>query len=563
MADQVLEGQLDQLLALIPMALEMAPLVQVAATLELDVAAEVAAENRRAVYRKIANLLNSVGFDTADERPHKIQTCLATMTDHLGLVNVEQKVGVGAPKLEQSESESEEEEDVVKKETDASKVSTLLSGMRLKEFKFDGQIGYPGEKGKLDFTGVMHNINMAKKRKFPPEEICYAAIRAIVPGHPTRTYLEGEEDLSVDKVVAAFRSHFLQKDVTDIYNEMTHAAQGTGERDTAYTFVASMFGVRNVINNLCKNKHVGGTKYTPAFIQSEMQKSIYNGLRDEEVRQDLKQLLGKDGLSDGELLAALTEAMASKRAHDERLKQLEAKSRSQKVSNNVVSVTTSDDEDAQDGGGSSKSRSRRRKGKSSKSSGSVSSPQGNDIFMAQLASVIGSEIRGAVEPLQAQINDLNQRQFQSSFPLPVQNQQKNNQNPNNLNPRAQSFPKNGASNAAMGRPGQNVGNTHANGPAATPAPTPAFDGAGPCSDEFLGRIFRQVFGNGMGNLNAAKGTSSGGNQSQYNGVFLNSKCSNCRNAGAVFCNHCQICHKVDHRNINCPKRADPNWKPLN
>ena len=559
-----LEDELDQLVALIPMSKALAPLEEVATTLAVDITAEVADGNRRPIYRKILNLLNSAGFETADDRDHKIRTCLATMSTHLGF----SAPGPTLPK--QEESDSDKDEEVAEKETDVSKVSTLLSGMRLKEFKFDGQVGYPGEKGKLDFTGVMHNINMARKRRFPPEEICYAAIRAIVPGHPTRTYLEGEEDLSVDKVIAAFRSHFLQKDVTDIYSQMTHAVQGTGERDTAYTFVARMFGLRNEINGLSRNKHVGGTKYGSALVQSEMQKAIFNGLRDEDIRQDLKHVLRKDGLLDGELLAAVTEAMTSKRAHEERLKLQEAKSK-QKVSNNAVSVA-SDDEDDQDGS-SSKSRGRRRKGKS-KNSGSVSSPQGNDLFMAQLASIVGSEIRGAVEPLQAQINDLNQRQFSNSFPPSFPAQQKNS-----LNPRAQSFQKNGASNATTGKPGHNVGNTHVNqnGPAATPAPAPVFNGAVPCSDEFLGKFFRQVFGNGMGNLNAGMGNLNAGmgtnlnnargasnsNQSQYNGVFLNSKCSNCRNAGAVFCNHCQICHKVDHRNINCPKRNDPTWKPLN
>ena len=79
-----LEDELDQLVALVPMAKTMEVLEEVATTLDVDVTTEVAALSRRGVYRKVLNLLNSVEFETAADRAHKIQTCLATMSTHLG-----------------------------------------------------------------------------------------------------------------------------------------------------------------------------------------------------------------------------------------------------------------------------------------------------------------------------------------------------------------------------------------------------------------------------------------------------------------------------------------------
>ena len=79
-----LEDELDQLVALVPMAKTMEVLEEVATTLDVDVTTEVAAMSRRGVYRKVLNLLNSVEFETAADRAHKIQTCLATMSTHLG-----------------------------------------------------------------------------------------------------------------------------------------------------------------------------------------------------------------------------------------------------------------------------------------------------------------------------------------------------------------------------------------------------------------------------------------------------------------------------------------------
>ena len=133
-----------------------------------------------------------------------------------------------------------------------------------------------------------------------------------------------------------------------------------------------------------------------------------------------------------------------------------------------------------------------------------------------------------------------------------------------MNPRAVAFQSNGTTKAGTGKPGFSAGNTQTNIPAVMSAPAP-LGAAAPCSEEFLGELFRQVFGNNTSNLNqnAANQNAAKGGQSRYNGVLLNTKCSNCRNAKALFCNHCQICHQVDHRNSNCPKRSDPNWKPLN
>ena len=550
------DNTLDEVLSLIPMAVDMEPLEQVADTLQLDVT-EIDAEDRRGLIRIISNLLNSVAFDAADDRTLKIQTCCDILKRHLGLgarSKPKQEKEDNMPDLTASEESSEEEtvsdtrQKVRKNEKrrgdSSGSVSALISGVRLKDFKFDGQVGYPGEKGKLDFTGVMHNINMAQKRKFPPEEICYAAIRAIVPGHPTRTYLEGEEDLSIDKIIAAFRSHFLQEDVTDLYNRMTHASQGTGARDTAYTFIASMFGLRNEINSLCRNKHITGTKYAPRLVQSEMQKAIYSGLRDQCIRQDLKMLLRQDNLPDDVLLAGVTDAMSSKRAHDERMNEQEVKQgKKGKVSLNVITVSDEDEEDGHSKSGGKRSLPRRAKSKVAAAAQPVVDDAQSDVYMAQLASVIGTEIRGAVEPLQAQINDLNQR-------IPFQ------QSKNQWNPNAPPFQKSAASGGggATKSGGRNSGGPANSSASAAPAPS------GLPSEEWFTQLFQHVFANRAANLDSSGGGSSG---NVHNGVFLSSKCKLCRDAGALACNHCRICHGVDHRNANCPKRGDPSWVPLN
>ena len=183
------EEEFDKILALIPMAKEQEPLEEIATTLDINITAEAAEGDKRKIQRKILNYLNSDAFDEVADRKRLINSVHDTMNAHLGFV----------PKLEDSNSDDDTSEheakvDPKEKQDDPKEKQgqvTFLSGMRLKEFKFDGSVGHPGEKGKLDYAGVMHNINMGKQRGFDETEICSAAIRAITPGHPTRTYLEG------------------------------------------------------------------------------------------------------------------------------------------------------------------------------------------------------------------------------------------------------------------------------------------------------------------------------------------------------------------------------------
>ena len=238
----LLNEEFDKVLALIPMAKEQEPLEEIATNLDIDVTAEVAERNKRAIQRKILNFLNSQEFDVHADRQRLILAAQDTMNEHLGF----------AVKKDESDDDSSDNDDFKDAKPDADGGPdkgqvTVLSGVRLKDFKFDGSVGHPGEKGKLDYAGVMHNINMGKQRGFDETEICSAATRAITPGHPTRTYLEGREKLTLAKVISSFKAHFIHRNITDIYNEMIHACQGRGEKDTAMSFALRMFALRDQI----------------------------------------------------------------------------------------------------------------------------------------------------------------------------------------------------------------------------------------------------------------------------------------------------------------------------
>ena len=51
-----------------------------------------------------------------------------------------------------------------------------------KEFKISGQIGEPGQKEKLIFSSLAHQIENGLNRGYPEVEIVDAVVRAISPG---------------------------------------------------------------------------------------------------------------------------------------------------------------------------------------------------------------------------------------------------------------------------------------------------------------------------------------------------------------------------------------------
>ncbi len=64
-----------------------------------------------------------------------------------------------------------------------------------REFKISGQIGEPGQKDKLTFSSLAHQIEHGLSRGFSELEVVDAVIRAIAPGMQLRSYLEGKTNL--------------------------------------------------------------------------------------------------------------------------------------------------------------------------------------------------------------------------------------------------------------------------------------------------------------------------------------------------------------------------------
>ncbi|KAJ8043417.1 hypothetical protein HOLleu_10493 [Holothuria leucospilota] len=128
---------------------------------------------------------NGAGADLGDD-PEKLSKTIKALQDQL------KRLQSNLPE----ESTSEEKPD-------------SPPGLKIqKELKISGQIGNPGQKDKLSFVSLIHQIEGAIKKGYSEREVVAAVVKAVTPGLQLRNYLEGRSDLSLPILRRLLRAHF-------------------------------------------------------------------------------------------------------------------------------------------------------------------------------------------------------------------------------------------------------------------------------------------------------------------------------------------------------------------
>ena len=70
-----------------------------------------------------------------------------------------------------------------------------------KNFKIKGQIGEVGQRDKISFVSVMHQINEAKSSGYDEEDVINSVTRAMTPSLTLRNVLETIPHLSFTKLM--------------------------------------------------------------------------------------------------------------------------------------------------------------------------------------------------------------------------------------------------------------------------------------------------------------------------------------------------------------------------
>ncbi len=164
-----------------------------------------------------------------------------------------------------------------------------------REFKISGQIGEPGQRDKLTFSSLAHQIEHGLSRGVSELEIVDAVIRAIAPGMQLRSYLEGKPNLTLPVLRRILRAHYQERGATELYKQLTSEAQSS--KDTPQSFLVRCLDLRQKI--LFASQEVeSNLKYDPVLVQSMFLHTVLTGLQNDSIRSDLQPYLTKIDVSD-------------------------------------------------------------------------------------------------------------------------------------------------------------------------------------------------------------------------------------------------------------------------
>ena len=174
-----------------------------------------------------------------------------------------------------------------------------------REFKIAGQIGEPGQRDKLSFSSLIHQIQSGLDKKYPEKEIVSAVIRSIVPGAKLRSYLEGKADLTLPTLRRILRAHFREKDATELFNQLSRLAQE--QKESAQAFLIRALELRQRV--LFASQEAGSSfTYDASLVQGVFLHSVQTGLRDSGVKTEMRPHFNNKTISDEDLFDFLNTA---------------------------------------------------------------------------------------------------------------------------------------------------------------------------------------------------------------------------------------------------------------
>jgi len=196
-----------------------------------------------------------------------------------------------------------------------------------RQFKMIGQIGDPDQKDKLTFNSLMRQIDTAREQGYKEKEIVDGVIRAITPGLVLRSYLESYKDLSLERLSKILRSHYGEKNPTELYQSLASMCQSS--KETPQAFLMRALDLRQKIL-LAGGDSKGSLKYEADHIQRLFFKTLETGFLDENIRVRLRPYLSDHQIADEDLIYQVNSVVSSEAERDRKLK-LQSQGRSPRV----------------------------------------------------------------------------------------------------------------------------------------------------------------------------------------------------------------------------------------
>ena len=272
----------------------------------------------------------------------------------------------------------------------------------------------------------MFHMKEAEAQNYTPSEIYAAVIKAIEPGNPLRDVLELEsEEFDKDELIKSLRSHYNERDPGSILNELRLCVQGP--KETAHKFCCRAVALKKKVK---VTSEAEGLPVDEGLLKGTFFKTILTGLKQNNIRNELRDILKSEQISDADLLVEVSVAATNEQ---ERLSK-----QSKEVEINRLNTYRGNNSDSSDSAGTTSddgnnsgysSSAGKKKGKGGKQKGGrQNNPQGkggNQNKMLNEFSKITDQMTDQMTKLSAsnamltaQVNNLQKQVTESTKPHP-------------------------------------------------------------------------------------------------------------------------------------------------
>lgn len=186
-----------------------------------------------------------------------------------------------------------------------------------REFKIQGIIGEPNQKDKLGYRALLTQIEAGLTKGYSEQEVISAVIRAVQAGLQLRSYLESVSNITLDKLRKILRSHFHEKNATELYQVLANMAQQP--KEDPQSFVIRALTVRQRILLASEEESEKGITYDKTSVQKLFLHTLETGLTDETIRAKIRVLTKNPNVLDEELIEAINLAMSAEEERNAKL----------------------------------------------------------------------------------------------------------------------------------------------------------------------------------------------------------------------------------------------------
>ena len=198
-----------------------------------------------------------------------------------------------------------------------------------KDFKIRGIIGNSGQKDRINFVSLAHQINDGRTAGYSDNEIAGGVLKAMPPNLRLRNVLESMECLNLDTLLRFLQAHFEEGNAPDLCSQLTSVAQLSDE--TAYHFAIRCLEMRQKV--IVASKQSYDIIYDPNLVQQLFLRTLERGIATPHVLSEIKSYLKSGSVNDEALVLAVTKAVAVERDREENFS-----SKSKKVKGATVSA---------------------------------------------------------------------------------------------------------------------------------------------------------------------------------------------------------------------------------